>query len=108
MNDRASYTSSEDAREAERAVIEADARAQTADYVEARGMLIPAVDYFFRAVDAADGEGRLTGELLSENLGNVSYSRDNEQYFHRAIRYLRRATQVPGFRLSPYLQRSGS
>jgi hypothetical protein len=66
MNDRASYTSSEDAREAERAVIEADARAQTEDYVEARRMLIPAVDYFVRAVDAANGEGRLTGELLSE------------------------------------------
>ncbi len=66
MNDRVSYTSSQDAREAERAVIEADARAHTADYVEARGMLIPAVDYFSRAVDAADENGRLSGELLSE------------------------------------------
>lgn len=66
MNDRISYTSSEDAREAERAVLEADARAHTADYVEARGLLIPAVDYLSRAVAAADGNERLTGELLSE------------------------------------------
>lgn len=73
MNDRVSYTSSQDAREAERAVIEADARAHTADYVEARGLLIPAVDYFSRAVATADGIGRLTGELLSE----VSFTRAN-------------------------------
>jgi hypothetical protein len=39
------------------------------------------------------------------SLGNVSYSHQNEQYFHRAIRYLRRASQIPGYRLSPYLQR---
>jgi hypothetical protein len=39
------------------------------------------------------------------SLGNVTYSHHNEQYFHRAIRYLRRAHQMSGFRLSPYLQR---
>jgi hypothetical protein len=39
------------------------------------------------------------------SLGNVSYSHHNEQYFHRAIRYLRRASQIPDYHLSPYLQR---
>ncbi|KIX05095.1 uncharacterized protein Z518_05967 [Rhinocladiella mackenziei CBS 650.93] len=110
MSDRFSYTSAEEARDAERAAAEADARAHTADYVEARGMLIPAVDYFSRAIDVAERDGGLTGELLCEaaeanmSLGNVSYSHQNEQHFHRAIRYLRRASQIPGYRLSPYLQ----
>lgn len=39
------------------------------------------------------------------SIGNVSYSSHNEQYFHRAIRHLRRASQIPGFHMSPYLQR---
>ncbi|KIW14756.1 hypothetical protein PV08_07540 [Exophiala spinifera] len=110
-NDRTGYTSSEEAREADRANVEADARAHTADYVEARGMLIPAVDFLARAVEVAEVDGRLTGNLLSEaaeslmHLGNVTYSHSNEQYFHRAVRFLRRAAQMPDFRLSPYLQR---
>lgn len=56
----------EEARDAERATMEADARAHTADYVEARGTLIPAVDYFARAIEALGDEGRHNGELLSE------------------------------------------
>lgn len=60
------YSSSEEARDAGRAAAEADARAHTADYVEARGRLIPAVDYFSRAVTAAERDGRLDGDLLSE------------------------------------------
>lgn len=66
MSERFAYSSSEEARDAERATAEADLRAHTADYVEARGMLIPAVDYFSRAIEVADREGRLTGDLLSE------------------------------------------
>jgi hypothetical protein len=66
LTDRFAYSSSEEARDAERATAEADARAHTADYVEARGMLIPAVDYFSRAVEVAERVGELTGELLSE------------------------------------------
>ncbi|KAI1626058.1 hypothetical protein EDD37DRAFT_329510 [Exophiala viscosa] len=110
MSERMSYSSAEEARDAERAIMEADARAHTADYVEARGMLIPAVDYFVRAVELADRDGGTTGELLSEaaeinmSLGNVEYSQNQEQYFTRAIRYLRRASQIQEFRLSPYLQ----
>ncbi|KIW41081.1 hypothetical protein, variant 3 [Exophiala oligosperma] len=109
-NDRIGYSSSEEAREADRANVEADARAHTADYVEARGMLIPAVDFLSRAVEITEADGTLTGDLLSEaaeslmHLGNVTYSHNNEQYFTRAIRYLRRATRMPNFRLSPYLQ----
>ena len=66
LSDRFSYTSAEEARDAERAAVEADTRAHTADYVEARGILIPAVDYFTRAVNVAERDGRLSGELLSE------------------------------------------
>ncbi len=66
QGDRFAYSSLEEARDAERATAEADARAHTADYVEARGMLIPAVDYYSRAIDVADRDGLLTGELLSE------------------------------------------
>ena len=65
-SDRFAYSSAEEARDAERATAEADARAHTADYVEARGMLIPAVDYFARAIDVAERDEMLTGELLSE------------------------------------------
>lgn len=66
MSDRFSYSSVEEARDAERATADADARAHTADYVDARGMLIPAVDYFSRAIRKAERDGGLTGELLSE------------------------------------------
>ena len=66
LSDRLVYTSSEEARDTERATAEADARAHTADYVEARGMLIPAVEYFSRAVTLAERDGLLSGELLAE------------------------------------------
>lgn len=39
------------------------------------------------------------------SLGNVSYSYVNEQYFRQALVYLRRASQHPNYRLSPYLQK---
>ncbi|OAL17501.1 hypothetical protein AYO22_11633 [Fonsecaea multimorphosa] len=66
LSERLSYSTAEESRDAERATAEADARAHTPDYVEARGMLIPAVDYFSRAVDVAERDGELAGELLSE------------------------------------------
>lgn len=44
---------------------EAEARRHTANYVEARGMLVPATDYFRRAVSIAQSQGRLTGDLLA-------------------------------------------
>lgn len=60
-----SFTSSEDAREAARQTVEADARAGSADYVEARGMLLPATEYFQRAVEAAERSAQPQGPLLS-------------------------------------------
>lgn len=122
-----SLASSEEAREAARQTAEADQRAGTPDYVEARGMLLPATEYFQRAVLAAERTNRITGQLLSlvsyrifcqvldsdicqaaesyMSLGNVSYSHHNEQYFQQAVIWLRTASQIPNFQLSPYLQR---
>jgi hypothetical protein len=39
------------------------------------------------------------------SLGNVSYSYINEQYFRQALLYLRRASELSGYTLSPYLQK---
>jgi hypothetical protein len=61
----ASYTSSDDARDTARATAEADARIHTADYVEARGILLPSTEYFTRAVSVAERRGILTGDLLA-------------------------------------------
>lgn len=61
----ASYTSTDDARDAARAVAEADARIHTADYVEARGILLPSTEYFTRAISVAERKGALTGDLLA-------------------------------------------
>lgn len=59
------YTSSDEARDAARAVAEADARIHTPDYVEARGILLPSTEYFSRAVAVAERRGLVTGELLT-------------------------------------------
>ncbi|PQE31356.1 proliferating cell nuclear antigen (pcna) protein [Rutstroemia sp. NJR-2017a WRK4] len=79
-------------------------------YVEARGYLQPAVDFFTRAVCAADSLGSTCGDLLSSaaeshmSLGNVSASPTDERCFTQAIRYLRRAAAIPGYQLSIYLE----
>lgn len=59
------YTSSDDAHDAARAAAEADARIHTADYVEARGILLPATEYFSRAVGVAQARNALSGRLLA-------------------------------------------
>jgi hypothetical protein len=59
------YTASDDARDFARSAAQADARLHTADYVEARGILLPATEYFKKAVEAADSQSKLTGDLLS-------------------------------------------
>ncbi|RVX65836.1 hypothetical protein B0A52_10293 [Exophiala mesophila] len=110
LGERFPYTSSEETRDAERATAEADARTHSPDYVEARGLLIPAVDHYARALELAESQGSVHGDILAEaaeanmSLGNVSSSHGNERYFHAAIRYLRRASDIPGYVLSPYLQ----
>ncbi|KAL9623969.1 MAG: hypothetical protein Q9160_001722 [Pyrenula sp. 1 TL-2023] len=61
----ASYTSNDEARDAARAAAEADARIHTPDYVEARGILLPATEYFSRAVSVAQGNNAISGRLLT-------------------------------------------
>ncbi|KFY43444.1 hypothetical protein V495_03941 [Pseudogymnoascus sp. VKM F-4514 (FW-929)] len=79
-------------------------------HVEARTHLQPAVDFFSKAVAAAEGSNSLTGELLSSaaeasmNLGNVSPSSCAEQHFARAVKYLRRTVAIPGYSLSTFFQ----
>ncbi|KFX95518.1 hypothetical protein O988_05763 [Pseudogymnoascus sp. VKM F-3808] len=79
-------------------------------HVEARTHLQPAVDFFSKAVAAAEGSNTLTGELLSSaaeasmNLGNVSPSSCAEQHFARAVKYLRRTVAIPGYSLSTFFQ----
>jgi hypothetical protein len=103
-----------------------DPRRQGPLYVEARGSLQPAVDFFARAVRAADANGTTTGELLASvnvktllyihctnkfqaaesqmSLGNVTAPPGDERHFSHAIRYLRRAEATPGYTLSVYMQ----
>ncbi|KAI9695472.1 MAG: hypothetical protein M1820_008574 [Bogoriella megaspora] len=103
-------TRSEDDREAARQAAEAEGRLGLPDYVEARGILNPATEYFNLAVEYAREQNILEGDLLSltaeayMSFGNVSYSRINETYYQRAITFLREASAIEGYTLSPYLQ----
>lgn len=45
-------------------LVETHERINSADYVEARALLVPATDYLQSAVDAAREKGELTGHLL--------------------------------------------
>ncbi|KAG9248553.1 hypothetical protein BJ878DRAFT_412527 [Calycina marina] len=88
----------------------ADPRRQGALYVEARGYLQPSVDFYVRAVRAADNLVVTNGDLFSQaaesqmSLGNVTASPANERLFTEAVRYLRRAESIPGYTLSVYMQ----
>ncbi|KAK3635786.1 hypothetical protein LTR56_014492 [Elasticomyces elasticus] len=103
-------TSNESERRSAAAVAEAERRVGTADYVEARGFLQPAIEYLGRAVAAATTQRALSGDLLATtaeaymSLGNASSPRTNEQYFRRALQLLRAATTIQGYTLSRYLQ----
>ena len=44
---------------------EAELRLHTSDYVEARGILLPATDFLSQAVTAAESQGCITGDLLA-------------------------------------------
>lgn len=89
---------------------------------------MPATEYFTRAVTVAEEKGTINGELLAlvsttrtdptnmvayhsqaaeayMSLGNVSYSYVNERYFRQALIYLRRASELRNYALSPYLQK---
>ena len=54
-----------EAAEMARAAGEANNRRHTADYVEARGTLIPATEYLASAVTVAERQGVVDGQLLS-------------------------------------------
>ncbi|KAF2221739.1 hypothetical protein BDZ85DRAFT_313954 [Elsinoe ampelina] len=86
-----------------------EARLHSSEYVEARGLLEPAVEYLDRAVDIATGHNSLSADLLSSaaeasmSLGNVSNPRSNERFFRKAVRLLRLARER-GFELSYSLE----
>lgn len=62
---RTTGSSSEQSRKAAAAAKEAERKAGTADYVEARGFLQPATEYLDRAIAAASSQRVLSGDLLS-------------------------------------------
>jgi hypothetical protein len=103
-------SSGEEQEQAARAALEAEQSLQTADYVEARGLLLPAVEYFKRAVDITRVQNKVDGPLLATvrtllekpiscthedisqqaaeaymSLGNVSFAKVNKTYFHEAL-----------------------
>ena len=73
-----------------RAVADADARLHTADYVEARGILLPAIEYLKKAVDAAETQSRLGGRpsFIRESPleGSQEYSMCHDQYILTRVR----------------------
>lgn len=87
-----------------------DPRRQGPLYVEARGYLQPAVDFYTRATRSADALGSTSGGLLSSaaesqmSLGNVTGPPGDERHFTQAVRLLRRAEATPGYQLSIYMQ----
>ncbi|KAK4498893.1 hypothetical protein PRZ48_009403 [Zasmidium cellare] len=89
---------------------DAERRAGTSDYVEARGYLQPATEYLERAVAVATAQRSLSGDLLATtaeaymSLGNSSSPRVNQGHFRRALQLLRAATSIEGYTLSRYLQ----
>ncbi|KAH7061644.1 hypothetical protein BKA63DRAFT_199694 [Paraphoma chrysanthemicola] len=102
-------TSSHEATTA-RAFAEAEQRLQTGDYVEARGILLPATEYLKRAVDTAFSQGSLTGTILSTaaeahmSLGNVTSARVHDHYFRQAMAYLRQAAEMSDYSLPTHLE----
>jgi hypothetical protein len=58
-------SSNEEQRRVIRATIEAEDRLHSAEYVEARGLLLPAIDYLKHAVEVAGSQDKLSGKLLS-------------------------------------------
>lgn len=136
-SDPSTHIRTEEVRRASRSTdrdAEAETRLHTQEYVEARGILLPAIEYLRRAVEEADSQETMNGSLLVTvclashaaslrvwwsdllleaaeaymSLGNVSYARTNTDYFRQAIVYLRRASSIPGFPLPAHLQRYGT
>ncbi|KAL6168314.1 hypothetical protein ACJQWK_05965 [Exserohilum turcicum] len=91
-------------------LFEAQERLNGAHYVEARALLLPAIDYLERAVGAAKAQGSLNRALLSlaaeafMSLGNVTSPRVHTRYFRHAMAHLRSATDLDGYALPVHLQ----
>ena len=60
-----SRSNAEEERQSAAATTEAERRAGTADFVEARGFLQPATEYLERAIAAATAQRALSGDLLA-------------------------------------------
>ncbi|EME38334.1 hypothetical protein DOTSEDRAFT_140392 [Dothistroma septosporum NZE10] len=105
-----SFNSARDNELSAQQLAEAERRAATTDYVEARGHLQPAKDYLERAISSATSKRTLSGDLLAMtaeaymSIGNASSPRVNEQYFRRALQLLRAATEIEGYSLSTHLK----
>lgn len=84
-------------------------RRHTANYVEARAVLIPAVEFFGRAVQNSHIRQCLTGELLAlraeacMSLGNVSTLKNAQLQFKDAVTALKSAEKIPGYTLPSHL-----
>lgn len=102
-----------------------DPRRQGPMYVEAQGYLQPAVEFYNSAVRSADNLHTTTPRLLADvsiplqyldftdevkaaeayiSLGHVTGPPNDLRNFSHAVRYLRRAEQIPGASLSSDLQ----
>ncbi|MCJ1354650.1 MAG: hypothetical protein MMC33_004639 [Icmadophila ericetorum] len=87
-----------------------DSLVSSHDYVQARDLLRPSLESFDRAIEVADSNSELTGELLALgaeayiNFGNVSSPRTNDNYYQKAIHYLQSANVIEGFSLDDHLK----
>ncbi|KAL9112666.1 MAG: hypothetical protein Q9187_007733, partial [Circinaria calcarea] len=87
-----------------------DIRIASPDYVQARNLLRPSLEFLDRAIEVTTSQGIVSGELLALaaeayiSFGNVSHPQENEQYYQQALRYLQRTSDIEGFELETYLQ----
>ena len=70
--------------------ITAAQRVESPLHVEARGTLQPAVDFYTRAVDAAERQGKLTGNILASVRLFIVAGQKRERFHQMLCRYLKR------------------
>ncbi|KAI9894024.1 MAG: hypothetical protein M1814_004794 [Vezdaea aestivalis] len=102
-----------DGMAAKRASVFAQGRLCSRHYVEARGLLLPATEFYEKAVDVAsseDSDNGPSGGLLAlaaeafMSLGNVSFDDAARRYFSHALEYLQLAQEVQGYELPAHLK----
>ncbi|RPA96140.1 hypothetical protein L873DRAFT_1829503 [Choiromyces venosus 120613-1] len=87
----------------------ADKKRGTENYYQARVALASAVDLFKQSEENARRHYCLTGKLLELkaeaciSLGNVSQTRDSRPHFEAALRALREAERLQGYKLPTHL-----